>query len=126
MLDLLRWLKNEGEIAIFDATNSTIERRKLIKQQVDNCSEKIKLIFLEMITNNQNIINQNLELKMKSPDYLEKDLNSAKDDFKKRMTLYENIYESLDKSENYSFIKKINVNEQIILNNIFGIFKFIK
>ena len=121
--DLLLWLRQEGDIAIFDATNTTIERRNLIKQTIDNTSEKIKLIFLEMITNNQEIINQNLELKMQSPDYINnnKDSNFALEDFKKRMAFYEDIYQTLDQTENYSFIKKINVNEQIILNKVFGI-----
>ena len=54
--DLLEWLKKDGDIAIFDSTNSTTERRKYI---INNCNN-IKTIFIELITDDDEIIKKSL------------------------------------------------------------------
>lgn len=118
---LIEWLIKEGDIAIFDATNTTKMRRQYILNQTNINGLKIKVIFLELITNDSQIINTNLELKMQSPDYFDKDQNFAKDDFKRRLQLYENIYEPIEEEENVNYIKKFNLNNQINLKNINGI-----
>lgn len=47
--DVCDWLNNGGEVAVFDATNSTLERRKLIHEYV---VEKMgfKLFFVESVS----------------------------------------------------------------------------
>lgn len=118
---LIDWLLKEGDIAIFDATNTTKERRKYIIEEVKKIDNfKIKVIFLELITDDSIIINRNLDLKMQSPDYIDKDYNFALEDFKRRIDLYQNIYQSIEDMENINYIRKFNLNNQISLRNING------
>lgn len=115
--DLINWLEKDGDIAIFDATNSTKERRKYL---IDN-NKNINTIFIELITDDQDIITKNLYLKRLSPDYFNKDKDFALNDFKKRQNFYMKIYESINDDENLKYIKIINFTQKLIINNIYGI-----
>ena len=115
--NLLEWLNNSGDIAIFDATNSNKERRKYL---VSN-SEKNSILFIELISNDENIINKNLELKLLSPDYIDKSKEYAMNDFLKRHNFYKKIYETIEDPEKLSYIKIINFSEKLLINNVIGI-----
>lgn len=115
--DLIKWIENEGDVAIFDSTNSTKDRRQFIINNNNN----INTIFIELITDDENIINKNLDLKKISPDYLNMDEEYAINDFKKRHNYYLKIYEHINDDENLNYIKIINFTQKIIINNIFGI-----
>ena len=65
--DLLEWIDKYGTVAIFDATNSNKVRRQYLIDKSDSRN----VIFLELITNDQSIIDRNLDLKSISPDYIE-------------------------------------------------------
>ena len=57
-----------GSVAVFDATNSTPDRRKLIT----NFCERLQLdvMFVELITNDKTMLENNIrEVKIMSPDY---------------------------------------------------------
>ncbi len=116
---LIEWLKNDGNIAIFDATNTNIKRRKYIKDTASSHGIS-NLIFIELITNDDNIINNNLQLKLISPDYIDKDKNFALEDFKKRLSHYQEVYQTIDDSENLKYIKIINFTEKLLIKNIIG------
>jgi len=121
--ELIEWLGNGGDIGILDATNTTKERRKLITCVVEDYKHKINIrpVFLELITNNDDIINRNLTLKMQSPDYIDKKPDFALNDFKKRLELYNEIYQTIDDDEELSYIKKYNFDDKICLKNVSGI-----
>ncbi len=52
--DLTEWLENDGEIAVFDATNTTRSRRDMV---YEHCRKhKFKVIFVESICDNQDVI----------------------------------------------------------------------
>lgn len=54
-------------MAIFDATNSTLERRQYLIQRFHN---KVQYMFIESICNDEETLVKNMELKLKySPDY---------------------------------------------------------
>ena len=116
---LVEWLKNDGNIAIFDATNTNIKRRKYIKDTASSYGIN-NLIFIELITNDDNIINNNLQLKLISPDYVDKDKKFALEDFKKRLSHYQEVYQTIDDSENLKYIKIINFTEKLLIKNIIG------
>lgn len=116
---LIEWLKNDGNIAIFDATNTNIKRRKYIKDTASSHGIS-NLIFIELITDDDNIINNNLQLKLISPDYIDKDKNFALEDFKKRLSHYQEVYQTIDDSENLKYIKIINFTEKLLIKNIIG------
>ena len=72
--DLLGWLEQQRDhtaVGIFDATNTTIERRQnvfdRIRQRKDGSN--IKIIFLENICNDIEILERNYQLKLKNKDY---------------------------------------------------------
>jgi len=70
--DACDWIKNKkGNVAVFDATNSTSDRRDLIYNIVVR-KNGLKLFFVESICYDPQIIEQNIvEVKVNSPDYLE-------------------------------------------------------
>ncbi|GBP81067.1 hypothetical protein EVAR_37193_1 [Eumeta japonica] len=57
--DVCDWLVGGGEVAVFDATNSTMERRELIRNIVVQ-KMGFKLFFVESICDDPGIIEQNI------------------------------------------------------------------
>ena len=112
--ELLECIKKDNNtIAIFDATNTSIERR------LDLCKitpSNINILFIESICDLPSIINKNILLKSNSIDYKNVEKNEAYTDFQKRIKFYENIYIPINKKEKIRFIKIININEEFILN----------
>lgn len=120
--DMCSWLTNEGEVAIFDATNTSRERRDLI---YEFCTKQycFKLFFVESICDDPKVISSNIkEVKVSSPDYKNVDSETAVSDFVERIRLYEMQYEAIDDKldKHYSFIKIFNVGERFIVNRVLG------
>lgn len=115
--DLLKWINHDGEIALFDATNTNKKRRQYLVEE----SKDLNIIFLELITNSQKIITNNLEMKLISPDYINKDKSFAINDFKKRHKFYEKIYEEIDDDEKLKYIKIIDFTKKMLITNIIGV-----
>ncbi|KAJ1255521.1 hypothetical protein BS78_K199000 [Paspalum vaginatum] len=120
MEDMIDWMNGGGQVGIFDATNSTRRRRyMLMKMAEDNC----KIIFLETICNDPNIIETNIRLKIQqSPDYADQpDYEAGLQDFKERLMNYEKVYEPVGEG---SYIKMIDMVKgqggQLQVNNISG------
>ncbi|KAI8895770.1 histidine phosphatase superfamily [Globomyces pollinis-pini] len=109
-------------IGIYDATNSTIERRANI---LESCHEVgYKVLFIENICDDMETIMNNIkEVKISSPDYVGWDTTTAIEDFQKRITHYAVSYETLSVNEDdkkISYVKVINVGKQIVTNNVQG------
>ncbi|XP_071961672.1 6-phosphofructo-2-kinase/fructose-2,6-bisphosphatase 1-like isoform X2 [Antedon mediterranea] len=119
--DVSEWLENDGEIAVFDATNTTRQRRKVI---IDFCEEHCyKLFFIESICEDPEIVQSNVtEVKLTSPDYQEMNKEEAMNDFIKRIEHYKDAYEPLDDTldNELSFIKIINVGDRYLVNKVKG------
>ncbi|QEU61754.1 hypothetical protein KDRO_E06340 [Kluyveromyces lactis] len=102
--DLLSWLQADydNHVGIFDATNSTIKRRNLILDTLQEYSNvPIRVVFIEVIVDSEHILEEHLYWKVRqSDDY--KHL-SNKDwcisDFQSRMKQYETVYETIEKDE---------------------------
>ncbi|RPA86203.1 bifunctional 6-phosphofructo-2-kinase/fructose-2,6-bisphosphate 2-phosphatase [Ascobolus immersus RN42] len=115
--DMIEWFENEGGVvAVLDATNSTKERRRWIAQK---CDERgYEAMFVESVCDHEEIILGNiLEVKTTSPDYKDMDPETAVLDFKKRITHYEAIYETITETD-LTYVKLINVGSQVIINRI--------
>ncbi|XP_048839315.1 6-phosphofructo-2-kinase/fructose-2,6-bisphosphatase 2-like isoform X1 [Brienomyrus brachyistius] len=109
-----------GQIAVFDATNTTRERRDLI---LDFAKENaFKVFFVESVCNDPEVIAANiLDVKVSSPDYPERDRERVMDDFLKRIECYKVTYQALDPDEydrDKSFIKVINVGQRFLVNQV--------
>jgi len=121
--DMSAWLKNnQGEVAIFDATNTSRDRRELIN---DFCTKThgFRLFFVESICDDPKVIEANVkEVKVYSPDYKNVDSETAIGDFLERIRLYELKYEALDEKldKHLSFIKIFNVGERFLVNRVMG------
>lgn len=117
--DMLRWFGRGGLVGIYDATNSTRNRRKMVKDKLESCG--VRVLFLESICNDPMIIEKNIvETKLRSPDYRNYDPEDAVCDFKRRIEQYKSINETVEDEEMCSYIKIINVGKQLMLNDIQG------
>ncbi|KAJ3035947.1 Fructose-2,6-bisphosphatase, partial [Rhizophlyctis rosea] len=111
-----------GSVAIYDATNSTAERRSTIFHE---CTKHgIQVMFIESICTSQQMIEDNIrEVKISSPDYIGYDPDAAVSDFLNRIRQYEKTYETLSPEEcegHIPYVKLINVGDQVIVNKVRG------
>ncbi|XP_019766645.2 6-phosphofructo-2-kinase/fructose-2,6-bisphosphatase isoform X2 [Dendroctonus ponderosae] len=116
--DVCQWLENGGEVAVFDATNSTPERRRVIQDYVVN-KMGFKLFYVESICDDPQIIEQNImEVKISSPDYANMNKEAVLDDFIKRIQHYQEKYSPLDeeKESDVSFMKIYNTGEKVVVH----------
>lgn len=119
LTDALGWLTTgNGDVAIFDATNTTKERRVNVHERIVH-QNGLKCMFLESICNNEVIVESNVrEVKVHSPDYKGVEAEEAITDFLERIKHYEDIYEPIsEEDENqYSFIKLFNAGEKYVIH----------
>lgn len=121
--EMLDWLNNHGgKVAIHDATNSTIKRRQAIRERALR-EPKVKAFFIESICPDPVLLEQNIMMKLKGPDYFQMDPQQAIQDFKSRISNYEKVYETISEEEEakgYSYIKIIDVGTKVIAHRIKG------
>lgn len=120
--DIIVWLQGEGKVAIHDATNSTVARRKKLRDRVLK-EAKIKPIFIESICPDPVLLEKNIGMKLSGPDYIGMDPDLAKKDFKERIKNYEKVYETIGEEEEkqgIAYIKIIDVGSKVIANRIKG------
>ncbi|GAX77020.1 hypothetical protein CEUSTIGMA_g4467.t1 [Chlamydomonas eustigma] len=97
---------DEGQVVIFDATNTTEERRQKL---ISHFHGRYQYLFIESICNDPVVLEQNYLFKMKySPDYKGVDKEEAVRDFKERVRKYEEVYEPLS-NRNVHYIKLIDM-----------------
>ena len=116
--DACDYLRAEGSVAIYDATNTTRVRRATIAERVRR--EGHDLIFIESISDDASLVDENiLATKLGSPDYVNVDEEEALRDFRARIELYVRAYEPIDEDA-YSFIKLVDVGKEARLHRIDG------
>lgn len=119
--ELLDYLLNGmGSVGIFDATNSTVARRKAILDKIRKRNPNLKVLFLESICTNRELVERNVRLKVFGPDYKGKDPEKSLRDFKERLANYLTAYEPIDDSEDICYIKMVDVGKKVIAYNIEG------
>uniref|UniRef100_A0A8C4NAA2 6-phosphofructo-2-kinase/fructose-2,6-biphosphatase 4b n=1 Tax=Eptatretus burgeri TaxID=7764 RepID=A0A8C4NAA2_EPTBU len=118
--DVQTYLSHEGgQVAVFDATNTTRERREMIMNFANENGYKV--FFVESVCDDKDVIAANIqEVKVSGPDYQGCNKDAAMDDFVKRIALYEMTYEPLvdDLDKDLSYIKIINVGRQFLVNKV--------
>jgi len=136
--ELLEWLRDGGDVAVFDATNTTDERRRavLVKCKVfdslssvvvwvfpqpppflrlllQSMSEELNVIFVESICTDPEVIRKNMMQKASgSPDYRTMPIENAMADLQVRITNYEKVYETIE-DDTMSYIKLINLQSKV-------------
>ncbi|XP_078594994.1 6-phosphofructo-2-kinase/fructose-2,6-bisphosphatase-like isoform X6 [Branchiostoma floridae x Branchiostoma japonicum] len=143
MEDMIGWLEGEGDVAVFDATNTTRERRQLV---LDYCQQEknFKVFFIESMCDDPEVVAENVkgheelgeiseghgaaapfrrevgEVKVNSPDYRNMNKDEAMRDFLERIRMYQKSYEPLDTQHDKekSFIQVHNVGQRFLVNQI--------
>ncbi|KAM8792370.1 6-phosphofructo-2-kinase/fructose-2,6-bisphosphatase [Eudromia elegans] len=111
----------EGQVAVFDATNTTRERRDLILQFARENGYKV--LFVESICDDPRVIEENIkQVKLSSPDYKGRPQEEAVADFLRRIQCYEATYEPLDEQLDsaLSYIKIFEVGARYVANRVQG------
>eukprot|EP00934_Nitzschia_sp_Nitz4_P003752 Nitzschia sp. Nitz4//scaffold62_size106224//36559//38517//NITZ4_004350-RA/size106224-augustus-gene-0.89-mRNA-1//1//CDS//3329555838//3742//frame0 len=116
--------ENSDRIAIFDATNSTDERRMWV---LDECTSPAKrpgkptgLIFVESICDDKELLMENFRTKVtNSPDYKDMPEEEAMADLQLRVSKYEEQYETIT-DDSLSYIKIFNLSTKLMVNHIYG------
>ena len=120
-LALITFLLKGGDVGLFDATNSNIERRNYIARRCAYAG--FNVLFLESICDDPVLIEKNCEMKLNSPgifknsfwiDYRDKSRDEALADFHMRLENYKKNYQPLDKvrDRKASYIRLFNVGFQ--------------
>jgi broad specificity phosphatase PhoE len=116
--DLLAWSAEGGQVGIYDATNSTRERRAYVSGRCEQPG--LRVLFVETVCDDPAVIDVNIrETKLSAPDYRDIDPDDAVRDFRERLSHYERAYQPVS-DESASFIKIIDVGRQVVANRIQG------
>jgi broad specificity phosphatase PhoE/predicted kinase len=118
LADAFAWLHSEGDVAIFDATNTTRARRQLVRDLADQAN--VRVLFVEIVVHDPSVIEATIrETKVSSPDYANVDPEAAVRDFRSRITHYERNYETIGEDE-CRYVKYVDKGRQIVSNRVFG------
>mmetsp|Transcript_134676 Transcript_134676/g.430193 ORF Transcript_134676/g.430193 Transcript_134676/m.430193 type:complete len:576 (+) Transcript_134676:68-1795(+) len=118
--DALAFLSRGGKVAILDATNSTMARRKLIADQVLAYGKPFAVVFVEAICDDGEILEANMLGKVQnSPDFWHLTLDDALSDLKARIGKYEDVYETVEDSEG-PYIKVFDLSSKIMASHCYG------
>lgn len=117
--DMISFLQHDGgDIAIYDATNNTRERRALVRAECEGAG--LGVVFVESICNDPAIVELNIRAnKARSPDYEGVPEEEAVRDFRLRIAHYERGYEEVAEDEG-SFVKIIDVGRKLVLHRVEG------
>ncbi|KAJ8410545.1 hypothetical protein AAFF_G00194490 [Aldrovandia affinis] len=111
--------QEQGQVAVFDATNTTRQRREVILGFAKE--NNYKVFFVESLCDDPDIIEENIkQVKLSSPDYKDCDKEEAVEDFLKRIECYKVTYVPLDEDfdRNLSYIKIFNVGSRYLVNRV--------
>ena len=112
--ELCSWMDGGGDVAIYDATNSTRKRRDWVFSRLQE--KGLECAFVENLCFDQSIVEANIaQTKLGSPDYAGIRNQKAIDDFRKRIAHYESVYEPMENTD-LRWIKIIDAGRQIIVN----------
>lgn len=118
--DTFQFLDDGGDVAIFDATNTTDERRTLIIDHSRMNGRKYRVVFIEIICDDPEVLLTNFRNKvLHSPDFAGLSLEEGLADLMKRVKKYEEQYEPIE-NDNLSYIKLYNMSSKVLVNRIYG------
>ena len=112
----------KDKVAIFDATNSTADRRRWVLEECTNRKGKLPIgvVFVESICDDAELLEENYRFKIKnSPDYAGIPEEEALQDLRERVKKYEEAYEPIS-DDSQSYIKIFNLSTKIMVNHIYG------
>jgi len=116
--DMLAWLVEDGDVAIYDATNTTRARRALVMARCETVG--IQLMFVESVCDDSELIEENIRAtKVGSPDYVGYDPDAAVIDFRKRIEHYAMTYSQVADDEG-PYVRLIDAGRLVIIHGMQG------
>lgn len=116
--DMLGWFAQGGEVGIYDATNTTRERRSLVADRLR--AHGLSVVFVESVCEDEAVIESNIrQTKLHMPDYAGTDPDEAVADFRARIAHYEQVYEPVQEAEG-SFVRTIDLGRLMVAHDIHG------
>lgn len=114
----------KSRVGIFDATNSTKERRDWVLRE---CTDPAKragkptgVIFIESVCDDDDLMRENFHTKVvTSPDYEGVPIEEAMADIMERSKKYEEAYETID-NDDVSYVKIFNLSSKMLVNHVYG------
>jgi len=116
--DMVAWLGDDGQVAIYDATNTTRERRTMVRARCERAG--FQVLFIEIRCDDPHIIEANIRsTKLSSPDYKDSDPDEAVTDFRARIAHYERVYEPLADDEG-AYLRVTGIGRGVTVSNVDG------
>ena len=116
MDSMLHFFHQGGQVAVYDATNSTKKRRGWVKQVLQK--KGIEVAFLESLCTDTDLVEANIrDHKINSPDYEHATTEQAIADFRARIKHYHSVYETLEEEEG-SWIKLVDGGKKLIVHEM--------
>jgi broad specificity phosphatase PhoE/predicted kinase len=107
-----KYLENEGNIAILDATNVSSNRRDMIINHANN----YPLLFIECMNTDEEILEASIKRKIILPEFQHLSEGAAVHSFRQRIDYYKSIYNFLGKERN--FVRLDSLNNKILKEEI--------
>ena len=123
--DLLKWIEAEdGQVAIFDASNVTIARRAKLSEKVQALNAKgttsAGIVFIESVVTDPDVISSMCTWKVRhSEDFKGLGENEALADLQERISHYEKQYQTVREVEG-PYIKMFDLRAKVHACNIYG------
>ncbi|AET40542.1 bifunctional fructose-2,6-bisphosphate 2-phosphatase/6-phosphofructo-2-kinase Ecym_6151 [Eremothecium cymbalariae DBVPG len=113
--DMRKFFEEEkGQLAVYDALNIIKSERKRLAETFESLN--IKVLFIESVVNDVNLLNRNVEMAANSFDYQGWSKEDAITDYVKRLKLNKSLYEEMTPEEGLSYVKYINFGEKLSVN----------
>lgn len=126
--DLFEWLRDARAASmlttgdwgctcgIFDATNTTVERRRKVAERCAAEQPPVRLIFVESICDDEELLQHNYRMKLANDDYQgATDAQAALADFVERVRQYEKVYQQVRPEEGLRYIQLVNAGEALVV-----------
>ena len=116
--DMVVWLTDAGQVAIYDATNTTRARRAMVRARCERAG--FQVLFIEIRCDDPTIIEANIRSnKLSSPDYADADPGEAVIDFRARIAHYQRVYEPLGDDEG-AYLRVTGAGRGVTVSNVDG------
>ena len=116
--DMVAWLTDDGQVAIYDATNTTRARRAMVRARCERAG--FQVLFIEIRCDDPDLIEANIRsTKLSSPDYKDTDPDEAVTDFRARIAHYQRVYQPLADDEG-AYLRVDGAGRGVTVSNVDG------
>ncbi|WFD34500.1 hypothetical protein MCUN1_001341 [Malassezia cuniculi] len=116
--NVLSFFGEGGQVAIYDASNSSQAQRYSIRKLFE--ANSIQIMFIESVCDDERMIEDNVRgIWQSSPDYHDWTLEDTLKDFSKRVKQHELQYEPIV-DPTFPHVQVQNLGQRIVVNNVYG------